>query len=253
MRRILVLAGILGVAGAAAAANAAEVSRAVRDVTTIQNESGAGRILFRADLPEDLGAIAVRRAILTVPVTAASAGGEGDRTPRQVDLRVYPVTRPWSAGSADWATGWSRPGGDYDADVYGHADADVLAGGEARFDVTVVVKEILEHGVEAHGFLLTVAPDAGEGIGAADRAALEGFAGATLEVQYRELPPAGGDVCMGPSRRTTRCPDAHSNVHAFAGFTTLASGPCSGGPICGIDYVDPLSWGRVKAYFESTR
>ncbi len=184
MRTILAVAGVLlTVSGALAA----ELSRGVRDVTTIQNEAGQGRILFRADLPEEPGAIAVRRAILTVPVTAAD--GAGDRTSRRLDLRVYPVTRAWSAGSADWATGWSRPGGDFDPDVYGHADADVGRGGTVQFDVTVAVKEILEHGMEAHGFLLTVAPDTGEGIASDDRASLEGFAGATLEVQYRELPP----------------------------------------------------------------
>ena len=184
MRMILTVAGVLLTA---CGSLAAEMSRGVRDVTMIQDEVGTSRVLFRADLPQESSAIAVRRAILTVPV-AAVEGAEG-RTSRRLDLRVYPVTRSWSAGSADWTTGWSRPGGDYDSDVYGHADADVGRGGSIQFDVTVIVKEMLEHGAPAHGFLLTVAPDAGEGIVATDRASLEGFADATLEVQYRELPP----------------------------------------------------------------
>ncbi len=77
------------------------------------------------------------------------------------------------------------------------------------------------------------------------------FLAGTLRV--RDSTGAGGDVCMGPNRRTTRCADDYFEDHASYGFTTLPSGPCWGGAYCAIDYVDPLSWGRVKAYFESGR
>lgn len=71
-------------------------------------------------------------------------------------------------------------------------------------------------------------------------------------LRVRDATGAGGDVCMGPDRYTTWCDVGRADDHAFVGFTTLGTPPCWDS-YCGVDYVDPLSWGRVKAYFESTR
>lgn len=69
-------------------------------------------------------------------------------------------------------------------------------------------------------------------------------------LRVRDAAGSGGEVCMGPDRRTFACEGSYDDRHAFIGYTTLGPFAC-GGNFCGIDYVDPTSWGRVKAYFES--
>jgi hypothetical protein len=173
----IVAGGILLAAGPLAAE---ELTRTVTDVATItEPEHGAGRVLFRAEIPAPEGHVAVRRARVRIPLA-------GLELPEPITLRVHPVTAEWDAGTVSW-TGWSRPGGDFEERVHGRAE---LSGGEgeAVFDVTILAKEILEHGVPNRGFLLTVDPAQGVGI---PSAALDAWTlqGATLEIQYRRVPP----------------------------------------------------------------
>lgn len=71
-------------------------------------------------------------------------------------------------------------------------------------------------------------------------------------LRVRDASGSGGEVCMGPGRRTFNCDGSYDDTHAFRGYTTIGPFACWDAH-CGVDYVDPLSWGRVKAYFESTR
>lgn len=66
----------------------------------------------------------------------------------------------------------------------------------------------------------------------------------------RDVSGTGGEVCMGSARRTRWCLNPVPEEHSYWGYSTLGGGePCHEGE-CGIDYVDPLSWGKVKAYFQ---
>lgn len=67
----------------------------------------------------------------------------------------------------------------------------------------------------------------------------------------RDTSGSGGQVCMGPARGTQHCGNPIPEEHAFEGYTTLGGFPCQSDDNCGVDYVDPLSWGKVKAYFET--
>ena len=57
------------------------------DVTSIVHESGVGRVLFHADvtIPEVPAGIAVRRAVLRIPVSNSESS-------RATTVRVHPVT-----------------------------------------------------------------------------------------------------------------------------------------------------------------
>lgn len=165
-----------------------EQSRDITDVRTILDGEGVARVLFKVNAPVNLDGVAIRRATLRL-----SASGSIES--RKIRLRVHPVTTAWNSGAVSWTSPWTRPGGDFDDELHGRAQLDLGVGtADLRFDVTPIVKEIVEHGMEADGFILTVDPADGRGIRTADLARLQNLVGATLEVTYRR-------VSSPPSRR----------------------------------------------------
>jgi hypothetical protein len=162
----------------------AEFTRTIRDVTPILDGEGAARVLFKLDAPIDASNVAVRSAKLTFRAL-------GVPQERRLNLRLHPVTTAWTPGAVDWNTGWSRPGGDFDDARHSRAEIDLReASSELTIDCTAVFKEIVEGGVFADGFILTVDPSEGNGIRTADLARLQGLATATLDVKYRKIPPS---------------------------------------------------------------
>ena len=173
----MVLAAVV-VAGSEAGAE--RLSRSTTDACTIQHESGAGRILFRADLEPQEPRVLVGRALARVPLDSIELS-------RSMTLRVHPVTTAWTAGAVSWTSGWTRPGGDFDDRL--RARAEVSGGSvEAIFDITVIAKEMLEHGMTNYGFILTLEPSEGLGLPEADLEAFESLSGATVEVDWRRKP-----------------------------------------------------------------
>jgi hypothetical protein len=163
-------------------ANADRATSSVTDVAVIQNGEGAARVLFRC--PEMIAAdgIAIRRATLTIPVV-----GLGEA--RALHLQLHPVTANWNARAVDWTTSWSRPGGDFDDELYTRTRVDLASGATtASLDVTMLVKEIVEAGMTADGFILSVVPHEGEGIRVEDLPRLAALAGASLAVSYVKVP-----------------------------------------------------------------
>ena len=69
--------GAVGVLLLVTPVHAAESVRTVRDVTAIVDGSGVGRLLFKVDLPAELGPVAVKQAIVTVPLRALEGYPEG--------------------------------------------------------------------------------------------------------------------------------------------------------------------------------
>jgi hypothetical protein len=172
----------------ASAAFAEGRTASLYDVAVIENGQGAARVLFRAGGIEGLENVAISRATLTV----AAAGQPEDRA---LEFWIHPVTRPWDPASVKWERGWSRPGGDFDDELLSIARLDLRAdASEVAFDVTGLMKEIVEAGMEAHGFILTLAPADGVGIRVEDLSRLGSLADAALEIEYRRVPPR-------PSRR----------------------------------------------------
>jgi hypothetical protein len=109
---------------------------------------------------------------------------------RAFELWIHPVTRAWNPGTVEWRRGWSRPGGDFDDELPSIAQLDLRTPvSEVAFDVTGIMKEILESGMEAHGFLLTVAPADGIGLRVDDLPRFAGLANAGLELKYRQARP----------------------------------------------------------------
>jgi hypothetical protein len=53
-------------------------------------------------------------------------------------------------------------------------------------DFTVLLKEIVEHGMTAYGFV--VLPDDGEGLTPSDLASLAGLSNGMMEVSWRKVP-----------------------------------------------------------------
>lgn len=168
-------------------ASAARLSRGTSDAYTIEHESGAGRILFRANLVPEEENVLVRRALVRVPLGSVEFS-------RHMILRIHPVTTPWTAGQVSWTTGWSRDGGDFDDALWGRAEVFPSSAGVATFDITVIAKEMLEHGMANYGFILTIDPDEGVGLPASDLDALDALSGATVQVDWRRKPALRANV-----------------------------------------------------------
>lgn len=152
----------------------------------------AHRLLFKAGGFRTLANVAVSRARIEFEVTGASAD-------RSLYLSLCPVTTSWQAGTVGWDQGWNRPGGDFDEDLAAEVAVDLSRDGrKAVFDVTPIVKEWLEQGVDFDGFILTVQERAGgEGIHGEDVSRFENLANASLVVDYRKVSP-------GPRGRRNR-------------------------------------------------
>jgi hypothetical protein len=147
------------------------------------NERGAARLLFKSAAPIELSNVAIREARLSFPVVGALED-------RRIALKVHPVTTAWTPGAVDWNTGWSRPGGDFDDLLYSRSELDLARGaGTVSFDLTAVLKEIVEEGAFADGFIVTIDPEEGEGIRAQDLPRLGALGTANLEIKYRQVPP----------------------------------------------------------------
>jgi hypothetical protein len=146
---------------------------------------GAARGLSQQALDLDEYTL-IRRASLSVPI-------ETSPQERWLTLRLYPVSRSWDAG-VSWSAPWTTAGGDYDPELYSEARVDLRSGtGAAVFDVTVLLKEVLEEGVSADGFLLTDVTGGARGVRSADVTGLRVAAG-TLERFHadRDQSPAAG-------------------------------------------------------------
>ena len=175
----------------AASVHASELQANVADVTTITDGAGHSRILFRGGPTEAMSDVAVRKASLRWTRT-------GGGVPQRIRLQIHPITTPWNAETVAWGRGWTRPGGDFDESLYGRCELDLAAPEVAQFDLTMVFKEILEHGHPAHGFLLTVDPADGLGLPDGVVELLGNLSAATLEVEYRRMPPVPPNRRQGP-------------------------------------------------------
>lgn len=164
----------LGVVLLAAPAFADRINAGVTDVTAVTDGEGSTRILFRAGPTERMENVAVRRAWLRW----TTGSGEGQR----VALQVHAMGTEWNSGGASWNTSEAL-----NAEVYSRQEIEVGGSREVRLDVTRLVKEVLEHGAAAEGFVLTVGE--GTGLRSGTVEALGDLSQATLEVEYRRVPP----------------------------------------------------------------
>jgi hypothetical protein len=155
----------------------------VRDVTTISDGRGSSRVLFNLDGAGPSGDFSISEATLTLDLSGTAQAGT-------LRLRIHPVTTQWSAGSADWTSGWSRAGGDFEETVFARAEVDLSQSGPVAVDVTSILKEVVQSRMPAHGFIVTTDPvTRTTGLSAAEAGRLQSFASASLEVHYRTTPP----------------------------------------------------------------
>ncbi|MBZ0268574.1 hypothetical protein K8I85_10500 [bacterium] len=176
------LAGVLLTGLIVSSAVADRRSEPLTSHASITN-GNAHRVLFKAEGLRSMESVAISRARIEFDVTGAVAD-------RVLYLRLCPVTTPWTAASAQWSSGWRRPGGDFDEDLGADAVIDLSHDSQkAVFDVTPILKEWLEQGAEFSGFILTVQPREGrEGIRGEDVDRLQALATASLVVDYRTVP-----------------------------------------------------------------
>jgi hypothetical protein len=176
---------LLGVAvlSFAHVSHADQVVRGLKDIATITDESGVSRMLFRLDGGIDVPHFAIERATLDL-------GLVGEAENRGFTLRIHPVTTEWIRGAVDWTNGWTRPGGDFEDDLYSRARVH-FGGGSTHgvFDLTVPLKQVLEHDMPADGFILTLAPVDGRGIPAEALARFARLDRATVTIEYKVMPP----------------------------------------------------------------
>ncbi|MFN8178133.1 MAG: hypothetical protein U0167_09395 [bacterium] len=164
----------------ATASEARQATGGLQDVAVIQDGHGAARILFRlSNQVRTLSQIRVWKATLRVPLAGLPAG-------RELRLRAYPVTAAWNPSTVSW-TGWRRPGGDFDDEVFAERTVDLRTGPtEVVLDVTGLVKEVVERRMPGDGFILSVDPRSGVGLPVADLPRFVGLGAATLQVTYRK-------------------------------------------------------------------
>jgi hypothetical protein len=163
------------------------------DVAWISNARGESRLLFRLDDLGDLRNAVIGRAVLHLPLV-------GEVARRTMQVQVHPVLSSWDAASVTWNGGWERPGGDLHDELYVRRRVDLSRGEESlAIDLTLLLKEIVEDGMEAEGFVLTVPPFEGDGLSVEDADQFMGVGQATLELAYRKVPnppphaPRAGD------------------------------------------------------------
>ena len=153
--------------------SAAEHEVPLLDVTAVTSQRGAVRVLFRTAALPSMERELIESAVLTVPYSGAAAE-------RSMELRVCPVTESWSGGG--------RFDVRFDDELYARGDFDLRRGsGVMTFDVTVPLREILEEGMSADGFVLT-GMRVGDGIPGADVVRIAGLPGAVLHLRTIELP-----------------------------------------------------------------
>jgi hypothetical protein len=160
-----------------------EVVRGVKDTFAITDETGVSRLLFRLDGGIDVPNFAIERATLDLRLV-------GEREDRKFVLQIHPVTTQGNRESVDWTTGWTRAGGDFEDDLYAKSRVD-FAGGDTRgvFALTVPLKEVLEVGMPADGFILTLSPIEGRGIPEDVVGRFANLDRATVKISYKILPP----------------------------------------------------------------
>lgn len=164
---------------------AAEADRVgVTDTATILDGEGHARILAHWTPLAQGERVAIRRAILRFELQNAAID-------RSTTLMVYPLTRAWNASSVRWTEGWAEPGGDIDHDSWSHTRLDLgRSAGPIEIDITRVVESIAESSDPIHGFLVTVDASEGAGLRESDLPRLAGIAQASIEVDWRLVPPA---------------------------------------------------------------
>jgi hypothetical protein len=167
-------------------AHAAGVERAIYDVAYIDDGEGTSRILFRMGDLSDLGHFVVSSAMLNVALA-------GSAESRALDLRVHNMTTDWNAGSVSWTSGWTRPGGDFEEEVYASSRLDLSRGATiASIDLTPLLKETYEAGVAPRGYLITLANT--EGLTASDRSRFANLSSATVSVEAIRVPRSPADL-----------------------------------------------------------
>jgi len=156
------------------ASRATEVSVDFPVVLAVHNGRGEARILFRAAPIPFTERTVIERAILRIPFT-------GEAESRTLPLRVCLVTEDWSRGGT-WDTR-------YDPFLLARGEANFRAGsGIATFDVTALLKEILEYGTYADGFVLTAGRKDRQGITVAEAARFASFESAELRIWTTMFP-----------------------------------------------------------------
>ena len=114
----------------------------------------------------------------------------GEPSDRDLDLRLYAVSRDWTPGAVGWDSGWNEPGGDVHPRLYvEHRLSAGSAPSALELDVMNLLKYEKEDGESIHGFLLTTDPRRGEGLATGELARFAQLSQATLELQFRRLRP----------------------------------------------------------------
>lgn len=157
---------------------AAAVDPPIAESAVIHDGFGSARILLKIGQQLPPPGSLVSRATLRVPLSGLVSA-------KTIRASLHPVTRAWNARSVSWSSGWSRPGGDFNDELFAEVEADLGRNDALTFDVTHLIKEIVEEGVFADGFILTVHPGDGIGYSEEDAARFQGISGATLDVRSR--------------------------------------------------------------------
>ncbi|MFN8179270.1 MAG: hypothetical protein U0167_15165 [bacterium] len=184
--RTMALGAMIGLVTASAAWGE-ELTASLRDVTVVQDGHGSARVFFRLTPIPFSERTVLERAVLTVPYA-------GTLEDRAIELRVCPVTRAW-AGNPSWDTPFDRT-------LYARARVDLRAAGVAALDLTVALKESLEHGVFADGFVL-MARTTSEGVPAGDLVRFAGLSAARVHVTTSVLPSGRAPAEGGSAMRRT--------------------------------------------------
>ncbi|MFN8179835.1 MAG: hypothetical protein U0167_18030 [bacterium] len=181
MRGQAVLAALsVALLPAAADAGAEWREMPISDVRVISDGSGHVRLLVNPGSLLALQGKFVEAAVLTLPM-------DGQILTRELDVRVFPITRSWESGVVTWTTPWSRAGGDVDER---RMCAERLADGERpttlRLNISGIVREMVDGSIDCHGFLLGVARHQGAGFRPEELARFGGLQGLALRVKVWE-------------------------------------------------------------------
>lgn len=108
--------------------------------------STESRVLVKWDLPTELSNKIIDGAVIEMKV-----GVEGEAP---VSISVMPLNTRWSATTANWTSGWRKPGGDFSDTLAAPSSVDDRNGGKIVADVFDIVLKQIAGARQNFGFII---------------------------------------------------------------------------------------------------
>ncbi len=171
--------------------HADELTLEMLEVAVMTSEMGESRVLFRTEDWAATSSTVVTSASLTLP---SSGWSEADSSEASglFAIQVLPVSEAWSSIGAEWDERWlDASRGSFGVETYAREliDPSRAARSDFSLDLTGVVKQAIDDGTFANGFLLAVPASEGSGLDERELGAFASLGRARLTIRFKNVAP----------------------------------------------------------------